>query len=320
MTTHATLQAAAALAVLLIAAGCRSQSQADQQQQQKVDQLQAQLDEMKKQLADKEAAASEPASAPAPAAAPQPPHPAASKGEPPTRTEAAPAAKQPEYVTAEPSQKAAAHYQEDQAKAREAIERQQAVNLQQAATNSQVQTQIEDLKSKEYTIPAGTVIPIRTTTELSTSKLSNGSVFEALLERSLVVQGTTLATQGAHVTGVVVSSDEGGRVKGVAGLVVTIRQIAGVRDQTIKVQTSNYTQEAQSTKGRDAKRTGIMTGIGAAVGAIAGGGKGAAIGAGAGAAAGVGTNMATKGEAATIPAETVLEFTLSTPATVVVRK
>ena len=65
------------------------------------------------------------------------------------------------------------------------------------------------------------------------------------------------------------------------------------------------------------KRTGIMTGAGAVVGAIAGGGKGAAIGAGAGAAAGVGTNMATRGKAAVIPAETLMEFRLSAPSTVV---
>jgi hypothetical protein len=318
MTKHATWRAGSALAILLVVVGCKSQSPADQQQQQKVDQLQAQLDEMKKQLAEKDAAPAEPAPAP-PTAEPQASRPAPKPAAAAGPSSAAPP-KAPEYVTAEQGQKAAAQYQEDKAKVREAAERQQALNLQQAATNSQVQTQIEDLKSKEYTIPAGTVIPIRTTSELSTSKLSNGSVFEALLERNLVVDGTTLAAQGAHVTGVVVSSDEGGRIKGVAGLVVTIRQIAGVRDQTIKVQASNYTQEAQSTKGKDAKRTGIMTGIGAAVGAIAGGGKGAAIGAGAGAAAGLGTNMATKGDAATIPAETVLEFTLSTPATVVVRK
>ena len=60
-----------------------------------------------------------------------------------------------------------------------------------------------------------------------------------------------------------------------------------------------------------------MTGAGAVVGAIAGGGKGAAIGAGAGAAAGVGTNMATRGKAAVIPAETLMEFRLSAPSTVV---
>jgi len=60
-----------------------------------------------------------------------------------------------------------------------------------------------------------------------------------------------------------------------------------------------------------------MTGAGAIVGAIAGGGKGAAIGAGAGAATGVGTSMATRGKAAVIPAETLVDFRLAAPVTVV---
>ena len=300
MVKHTSLYFGLALLATLAGAACSSQKTAEQQK--KVDELQAQLDAVKKELAANSAAA---APAEAPPAAATPAAPASAPAPAP-----APAVKnQPPPVTAEQGRKA-----------KEALEKQQALNLQQAATNERVQTQIEDLKSREYTIPSGTVIPIRTTTELSTSKLSNGSVFEALLERSLTVGGETLAAKGARVTGMVVSSDEGGRVKGVAGLVVTIRQIAGVRDQTIRVTTSNYAAEAESTKGRDAKRTAIMTGVGAAIGAIAGGGKGAAIGAGGGAAVGVGTNAATKGAAAVIPAETLIEFTLTTPATVVVRR
>ena len=50
-----------------------------------------------------------------------------------------------------------------------------------------------------------------------------------------------------------------------------------------------------------------------------GGGKGAAIGAGIGGGAGVATNMATRGPAAEIPPETVLNFVL-TPDVVVTEK
>jgi len=46
---------------------------------------------------------------------------------------------------------------------------------------------------------------------------------------------------------------------------------------------------------------------------------GAAIGAGAGAAAGVGTNMATRGAAAVIPAEELIELHLAAPVTVVLQ-
>jgi hypothetical protein len=311
-----------AILAALGGAACSSQKSADQQ---KVQELQAQLDQTKKELAAKQeqAAAAEttpaepqpaappPAEAP-PAVAPAKPQAAKPAGAKKAAAKpATPAAQQ--YVTAEQGAKASEQYAQDKAKVKGAFE-------EQAQTNDQVQQQIHELKSRDYTIPAGTVIAVRNTTELSTSKLANGSVFEAVLEQPLVVSGTVLAPQGAPVTGVVVLSDPGGRVKGVASMDVTIRSIAGARNNTIRVTAGNYGVEAGTSKGRDAKRTGVMAGAGALVGAIAGGGKGAAIGLGAGAAAGVGTNMATKGKAAVIPAETLMEFTLTGPTTVTFRQ
>ncbi len=300
------------LGVFLAGAGCSSKSSTDEQK--KVDELQAQLDDVKKQLAakDEQAATPQPASAAKPAE-----RPATTRS---SNRSQAPRAQPPNTVTTDQAQNASEQDSPDKARVRGAIEEQNTINQQQASTNQQVQGQIEELKPREYTIPSGTIIPVRTTTALSTSTLSNGSVFSALLEKSLVVDGTTIAPEGAAVTGVVVSSDPGGRVKGVASLSVTINTIAGLRDQTIRVKASSHSVDAETTKGRDAKRTGVMTGLGAAIGAIAGGGKGAAIGAGAGAAAGVGTNAATRGEAAVIPAETVIAFTLTAPSTVVVRR
>jgi hypothetical protein len=128
-----------------------------------------------------------------------------------------------------------------------------------------------------------------------------------------------LAKAGTHVTGVVVSSDEGGRVKGTASLSVALRSIVGPRGTVVALKTDSYETVAESTKKKDATRTGIATGIGAIIGGIAGGGKGAAIGAGAGAAAGVGTNLATRGDAAVIPPESLLEFRLTAPVTVLVQ-
>jgi hypothetical protein len=178
---------------------------------------------------------------------------------------------------------------------------------------------MEAMKPREVTLKAGTVIPARTTAEVSTSTMKNGSVFDALLEKDLIVDGTTLAKAGSKVTCIVVSSDPGGKVKGVASMAVAARSVAGVGGNNFNVSTDSYSVEAKSPKGRDVKRTGIATGAGAVIGAIAGGGKGAAIGAGVGAATGVGVNAATRGDAAVIPTETLIEFTLSAPATVVVR-
>jgi hypothetical protein len=201
-----------------------------------------------------------------------------------------------------------------------ALEDQRAESARQAEENARLKREVEAMKPREFTLPAGTIIPVRTTAELSTKSVSNGSVFDALLEKDLVVDGTTLAKAGSRVTCVVVSSDPGGRVKGVASLAVAARSIAGVNGTALNVKTDSFGVEAGTTKGRDAKRTGIATGAGAVIGAIAGGGRGAAIGAGAGAAAGVGANMATRGQAAVIPTETLIEFSLSAPATMVLRK
>jgi hypothetical protein len=129
-----------------------------------------------------------------------------------------------------------------------------------------------------------------------------------------------VASAGAHVTCVVASSDPGGKVKGVASLAVSARSITGAKGEAIAIRTDRHGVEARSTKGKDATRTGILAGAGAVIGGIAGGGKGAAIGAGAGAAAGVGTTMATRGEPAVIPSETLLQFRLTAPATVVYRR
>jgi hypothetical protein len=287
-------------------AACKSQNTTEEQK--KVDDLQKQLDDAKQQLAAREGEIEAKAAETA-AAAEEKARPAASTREAatPSRSPAKPAPK----VTTDQGRVETALVDQQR------VDQQREVNARQSETNEKVQREIEALKPVEYTLPAGTVIPVRTTTELSTSQLANGSAFRAVLERPLRVGDTVLAAQGAEVTGVVVSSDPGGKVKGVASLEVTIRSVAGRKNHTIPLKTDHYSVVAKKDTGRDLKRTGILTGAGAVVGAIAGGGKGAAIGAGAGAAAGVGTNMATRGKAAVIPAETLMEFRLSAPSTVV---
>jgi hypothetical protein len=223
-------------------------------------------------------------------------------------------------AAAETQAQQAAEQARDRAATEKALADQKADAARQEKENAALKRELEEMKPREFTLPAGTVIPVRTTAELSTKSLKNGSVFDGLLETDLVVDRTVLAKAGSRVSCIVVSSDPGGRVKGVASLAVAARSIAGANGNTINVKTDSYSVDANRTRGRDAARTGIATGVGAAIGAIAGGGSGAAIGAGAGAAAGVGTNMATRGEAAVIPTETLIQFTLSAPATVVFRK
>jgi hypothetical protein len=160
------------------------------------------------------------------------------------------------------------------------------------------------------------VIPVRTIAELSTENLTDGGTFEAQLDQDLLAGDVVVARAGSRVNGVVVTSDKGGKVKGVASLTVGARAIVGAKNKVIPIKTDSFTVEAKSTKKKDAVRTGIASGIGAVVGGIAGGGKGAAIGAGVGAGAGVGTSLATRGEAAVIPSEQLMQLKLTAPVTV----
>jgi hypothetical protein len=161
---------------------------------------------------------------------------------------------------------------------------------------------------------------VRTTNTLSTKLVKTGERFLATLEDPLVSGDWVIAPKGATVEGRIVESDPGGRVKGLASLAVTLESVTTADGQRVEIQTSQVSVEAKSSVKKDAVKTGIASGIGAAIGGIAGGGKGAAIGAGVGAGAGVAGTLATRGDPAEIPAETVLRFQLAAPVTVTERR
>jgi hypothetical protein len=169
---------------------------------------------------------------------------------------------------------------------------------------------------REYTLRAGRTLRVWTTSTLSTKSNKTGETFSATLAEPIEHEGWVIAEKGAHVRGVILESDQGGRVKGTASLAVTINRLTLADGRTITLAVDAVGQEAKSTKGKDAKKIGIATGVGAAIGAIAGGGSGAAIGAGIGGGAGAAHTMATRGAPAVIPAETELTFVLSEPITV----
>lgn len=172
---------------------------------------------------------------------------------------------------------------------------------------------------RTYTIAAGRPISIWTAEELSTKTARPGQRFSASLASPIVDGDWVIAKKGAPVEGVIVSSDPGGRVKGVASLTVRLESLTLADGRTVNISTGSYTKQAKKTIKKDAIKTGIGAGIGAAIGAIAGGGKGAAIGAGAGAGAGAGVVLATRGDPAVIPGESSLSFRLKESVTVTKR-
>jgi hypothetical protein len=166
------------------------------------------------------------------------------------------------------------------------------------------------------TVPEGTVLRVRTNGTISTKTHTTGEKFDASLEAPIEEGGRILAPKGARVEGRVVESDPGGRVKGRASIAVRLTHLHLHGDEVVEIQTNSVARHARSSTKEDAAKIGIGAGVGAAIGAIAGGGKGAAIGAASGGGAGTGLVLATRGDPAVIPAESVLRFELRAPVTI----
>ncbi|MCC7339511.1 MAG: hypothetical protein IT170_00370 [Bryobacterales bacterium] len=166
---------------------------------------------------------------------------------------------------------------------------------------------------RTVTIPAGTILTIRTIQALSTKSNAAGDAFSGTLDQPLVVDDMVIAERGARVEGKVMDVTESGRVKGIAQMAVALTKLNTSDGQTVDIGTQYFVVEAEKSTKSDATKVGIATGIGAALGAIFGGGKGAAIGAATGGAAGAGTVLVTKGKPAEIPSETRINFRLDKP-------
>lgn len=295
--------------------------QAEKEAAARTEQLQAQLDKTQKALEDLKAKEEQREATPPPPQAPPPKTAAATSTSSAHKTEAKPASS----TASKSSKSVEADLAASKEAAKKAISEDRtaiAANKSEIAANrnraEQAQAAADEAKRMaapppSHTIPAGTAIAVRTIGTISTKTAATGSIFEATLAEPLVVDGYTLAGRGATVEGVVTNADPGGRVKGVASITLGLRSLVADDGRRMPLRTDTVSQDASKSGKKDAARVGIATGIGAAIGAIAGGGRGAAIGAGAGAAGGTGVTLATRGKAAEIPSETVLNFTLASP-------
>ncbi len=162
-------------------------------------------------------------------------------------------------------------------------------------------------------LPVGTKVPARTEETIDSANAVEGQTFAAEITDDVVdANGDVVVPHGANAQVVIRSASKGGRFKGTSDLVLDLQSIS-VGGKEYLVSTTDLQEKGKQGFGAN-KRTGVFTGggaaLGAIIGAIAGGGKGAAIGAGAGAGAGAVTQIATKGGAIKVPAETVLTFQL----------
>ena len=168
---------------------------------------------------------------------------------------------------------------------------------------------------RRITIPAGTVITVRTIDPIDTSRNRPGEQFTATLESPVVVGNSVVIQRGGDARVRLVQSASAGRLTGTSELQLELIGLT-VNGNTYNVESSYYEVRAASRSKRTAETVGGGAGLGALIGAIAGKGKGAAIGAAVGAGAGTATQAATRGQQAKVPSETKIDFTLKAPITV----
>jgi BON domain len=191
---------------------------------------------------------------------------------------------------------------------------QQQPNYQQQPSYQQQQPTYQ-LPSGPVTLPAGTLLNIRTSEPLDARKVQAGTMFQATVAND-VFQGNALAIpRGAVVTGQVTDVKKPGDLAGKSGLKLQITSLS-LAGQTYALTTDTWTGEGPGKGGYSAANTAGGAGLGAVIGAIAGGGPGAAIGAVAGGVTGLAASAATKGPQVAVPPEALLSFHLANPITV----
>ncbi len=156
-------------------------------------------------------------------------------------------------------------------------------------------------------IPAGTVVPVRVSSEISSATAKPGDTFQATLAKDLVVDGKVVAKKGTPVSGKVTAAKPSGRLHAPGQLTLRLTSIS-LGDQNVALNTTAVRQQGKSHTRSNAEKIGGGAVAGAVIGAIAGGGKGAAIGTMAGGAAGTGVAAYTGKQEAVVPAEALLTF------------
>jgi len=167
---------------------------------------------------------------------------------------------------------------------------------------------------QKVTIPQGTALVVRLVEPIDSEKNQVSDIFHATLNNPIMLNGETVVPSGSDVRGYLVDVESAGRFAGQSRVILQL-DIINSGGQTYNIQTDQYKQQGSSRGKNTAEKVGAGAGIGALIGAL-GGGKGAAIGAAGGGIGGI-VQAATKGQQIKLPSETVLNFTLQAPVTVV---
>src|SRR5262245_42935733 len=149
------------------------------------------------------------------------------------------------------------------------------------------------------TVQAGTVIPLRMDTYLTSESSRIGDRFEATVFRDVEVEGRLAVPANSKIEGRVTSVEKSDRRSRAGTLAVAFDRLILQNGQSIAIDGTLTTlddegrrkledNEEGRVEGDSQKRRAVVfigggAGVGAAIGAVTGGGKGAAVGAGIGA-------------------------------------
>jgi hypothetical protein len=169
--------------------------------------------------------------------------------------------------------------------------------------------------SVPVTLNAGVLLQIRTSEPLDSKKVKPGDYFQGTLAQSVYVGNVLAIPRGVGVTGRVVDVKKPGELKGGASLALQLTTL-NLGGNSYSLATDTFNTGGPGKGGYTAANTVGTAALGAVIGAVAGGGPGAAIGAVAGTGVGLGASAATPGPRSVVPPEALLNFHLTSPATV----
>jgi hypothetical protein len=161
-------------------------------------------------------------------------------------------------------------------------------------------------------LPAGTVLPVRFETSVSSATSHPEDRVIAVLREDVRLGGRVVLPAGSELRGVVVNAVPSGRVKTRARLALSFDSIE-VDGERHPIRTRTIDLQAAPTRKRDAGIVAGSTGAGAVVGALADGGHGAKVGALIGAGAGTAAVLHNKGNEVTLASGTRWRVRLSQP-------
>ena len=157
--------------------------------------------------------------------------------------------------------------------------------------------------SGPVTIPAGTVLRVSTTSQVS-SQTPAGQRFGAKLAVDLKAGPVMVAPAGTAVYGRVTKSSQAGRMVGRSTLELALSEI-NIGGTMYPLMTSNFAEAGKSSFRKTARNAGMGALIGGAFGDSDDAKKGAAIGAG--------VSVLRKGQSVVVPAGAMLEFRMTQP-------